>query len=102
MQCFFFVVSGDISPNGQCLSNWRNFSVWSFLVAKFRKKSNFENKIARFYPKVPAGSQKIIKRLYIYIFETFKFSYRQIWLNGLMDDRHLSNITKLEKKRKKH
>jgi hypothetical protein len=62
MQCFFFfVVSGDISPNGQCLSNWRNFSVWSFLVAKFRKKSNFENKIARFYPKVPAGSQKIIK-----------------------------------------
>jgi hypothetical protein len=33
-------------------------------------------------------------------FETFIFSYRQIWLNGLMDDRHLSNITKLEKKEK--
>jgi hypothetical protein len=58
--CFFFFVSGEISPNGQCLSNWRNFSVWSFLVAK-----NFERNIILnfFLPDPILRFQQVAKRL---------------------------------------
>jgi hypothetical protein len=33
---------------------------------------------------------------------TFVFFYSQIWLNCLMDDFHFTNITKIERKKKKH
>jgi len=55
---------------------------------------NFPKKIARFLYLVQVGSQKYVRML--------SFSHilliAKIWLNWLIDDRHLSYIRKLGKK----
>jgi hypothetical protein len=42
---------------------------------------------------------KFLKKKIILKFKISYFEYCQIWLNTLMDDHHLSNITKLKKKK---
>jgi hypothetical protein len=74
---------GEFSPF--CLKN--NFEKVNILS----KNSCY----ARNSPKI--GTTPYNMKGCLRIFVPFTFHYRQIWLNILMDDCHLSNNTKLEK-----
>jgi hypothetical protein len=83
--------------------SWLSIFIW----AKFRQMPNAKCQnlgvyiylyiIAGFYPNFQHVA-KNIEQLLDFIFLIFKFSYHQIWLNSLMDDHQLSNITKLKRK----
>jgi hypothetical protein len=59
-----------------------------------QKTPKMKKKIAEKSPQL-LQHERVLKIVLLYNI----FEYRQIWLNTLMDDRHLSNITKLKKKK---
>jgi hypothetical protein len=62
----------------------------------FFKTWNFKNQLKKKSPKIITPTHNMVG--YCLDFSTCIFEYCQIWLNIFMDDCHLNNITKLEKK----
>ncbi len=94
-----------------CLTNGslNIFSWWVFPILQkvfWKKKNSSKN---TFFSKIIRHKKKWIKKITkihpnnclqdergLQVFPLLNFEYCQIWLNTLMDDQHLSNITKLE------
>jgi hypothetical protein len=81
---------GELPPFWQNVMEKENAVTNSLIFVQKLQKMNkiAENRHDCYYMK------GCLRLFYFNIFE-----YRQIWLNILMDDRHLSNITKLKKEK---
>jgi len=89
---FFFVVCVKFHTEEKFFESVASNSM-IFFESKFWKKFMKIYKITRFLYMVQVRSQKY-KGKYIYFFLSY-FVNSQIWLNQVMDDRHIGYITKL-------
>jgi hypothetical protein len=89
------------------LQNPHQCKIWKFFGSKsqwLKKKFKFERnpkknlqKLPKFLYVVQVGCKKNVRMILFYFFLPY-FDNSQIWLSQLMDDHHLSYITKLKRK----